>query len=266
MTRLMRAEARWVGIAVFSCLASTAASETVRIRGSELAFAQLSSLRERLVQSSPGISIDWTGYGSRTAVPALLEGTGDFAVMARELDDAERELLERFSIEVAEHVLGLDALAVVVHPSNPVESLGLFQLRSIFSGGVVGWHGVGGPDVPIRLVMDHPGSDDVRALERLLFDSERITPASELRETPADVVQSVASEPSALGVVSMTVDRSAVRTIPLHVDDGGPAILPSSTARLRAMSMDSPAPTSRTASCCSWSSSPRSKSGTSSGS
>jgi phosphate transport system substrate-binding protein len=207
-----------------ACLASPLAAETVRIRGSTLAFERLSSLREALARASPDLSIDWTGYGSRSGIAALIQGDAELAVSSRELEDFERELLARLSIDLVEHVLALDGLAVIVHPSNSIESLSLAQLGRIVAGSVVGWHGVGGPDSPIRLVMPQRHSGEVRTLERLLVD-----PASssvEFRETSSAVVDSVASDPRALGVVSMSEDRSAVKTVALRSGEGGPAVLP----------------------------------------
>jgi phosphate transport system substrate-binding protein len=222
--------AKTIFIAAVAVFALNADAETVRIRGSALAFERLSSLRDFLERSAGDVEIDWTGYGSETAVPALLEGTADLVIVSRELEDFERELLTRSSVEVAEHILALDGLAIVVHPSNPVETLALSQLRSIFTGSLVAWHGVGGPDSRIRLVMPSRYSGDRRMLERHLFGSaeraEGIEGVVEIRETPVAIVESVAKDPSALGVVSMSVDRRPVKTLPIRADDGAPAFLP----------------------------------------
>jgi len=44
-----------------------------------------------------------------------------------------------------------DALAVIVHPDNPVENLSLEQVKKIYSGEITNWKQVGGNDAPINL-------------------------------------------------------------------------------------------------------------------
>ena len=48
--------------------------------------------------------------------------------------------------------MGLDGLAVVVHPSNPVAQLTMDQLRDIFRGIVTNWKEVGGNDKSITIL------------------------------------------------------------------------------------------------------------------
>ena len=51
-----------------------------------------------------------------------------------------------------EHTVAGDAIAVVIHPSNPVEGLSIPQLSDIFSGKITNWQEVGGEDRPIVLL------------------------------------------------------------------------------------------------------------------
>ena len=51
-----------------------------------------------------------------------------------------------------EHTVAGDAIAVVVHPSNPVNRLTIPQLSDIFSGKITNWLEVGGEDRPIVLL------------------------------------------------------------------------------------------------------------------
>ena len=58
-----------------------------------------------------------------------------------------------------------DLIAVITHPSNPVDSLTLDQVRKIFSGEYSNWSQVGGTDLPVQLVTSR---DTPAALESLL--------------------------------------------------------------------------------------------------
>jgi len=61
-----------------------------------------------------------------------------------EVDQAKTKGVNPYEIQVA-----TDALAVVVHPSNPVSELTIAQVSAIFANLITNWKEVGGNDAPI---------------------------------------------------------------------------------------------------------------------
>ncbi len=57
--------------------------------------------------------------------------------------------LQKAGKPVKEVIIAYDALAVIVNPSNPVSKLTREQLEGIFTGKIVNWKQVGGPDMKI---------------------------------------------------------------------------------------------------------------------
>ena len=51
----------------------------------------------------------------------------------------------------AEHVLGLDGIAVIVSKANPVQSLTKEQLARVFAGEITNWRQLGGPSAGINV-------------------------------------------------------------------------------------------------------------------
>jgi phosphate transport system substrate-binding protein len=51
----------------------------------------------------------------------------------------------------AEHVLGLDGIAVIVSKANPVQSLTNEQLARVFAGEITDWRQLGGPSAGINV-------------------------------------------------------------------------------------------------------------------
>ena len=90
-------------------------------------------------QLHPEVQIAVTGGGSGTGIAALINGTVDMANASRRIKDEERDDAEANGIEPVEHVVAGDAIAIVVHPSNPVEGLTIPQLSAIFSGQISNW-------------------------------------------------------------------------------------------------------------------------------
>lgn len=108
--------------------------------------------------------------GSSTGFKALDNDTAEIAMASRRIKPAEIDKLARFgklSGAEAEHVIGLDALVVAVHASNPVSQLTIGQVRQIYSGEIRNWRELGGPDLAIR-----PLHRDIESGTRATFDSE----------------------------------------------------------------------------------------------
>lgn len=56
-----------------------------------------------------------------------------------------------------EHLIGFDAVRVVIHPNNPLKALSIEQLANIFSGKITNWSALGGNDTAIKAYI--PPSD-----------------------------------------------------------------------------------------------------------
>ncbi len=86
-------------------------------------------------------------HGSSTGFRALQSGEADIAMASRSIKGSEVENLVSLGDMLsfsAEHVIAIDGLAVIVHPSNPVNELTKKQIAQIFSGEIKNWSEVGG--------------------------------------------------------------------------------------------------------------------------
>lgn len=82
----------------------------------------------------PNVNVQIEGKGSSTAPPALIEGTSQLGPMSREMKSKEKDEFEsKYGYKPTEIKVAVDALGVFVHKDNPIESLSLKQLDSIFS-------------------------------------------------------------------------------------------------------------------------------------
>ena len=94
----------------------------------------------------PATSIEVSGGGSGTGIAALINGTADIANSSRRMEPREIATAERVLGKVPVlHVVGYDALAIFVHPANPLRELTLDQLGQIYSekGPVTRWSDLG---------------------------------------------------------------------------------------------------------------------------
>ncbi len=118
-----------------------------------------------------------------------------------------------------------DLIAVITHPSNPVNSLTLDQVRKIFSGEYANWSQVGGTDMPIQLVT----SRDPAALESLLDthlapSAARVPLLSFLFVGVAETEGAVGFLPTAsIEQLEFIRTHGAIKKIAIRKDDHSPA-------------------------------------------
>ena len=99
--------------------------------------------------------IEIQAHGSKTAFEGLQNGLCDIGMASRKIKPDEQKKISPFlgdlTSNASEHVLALDGIAVIVHPSNPVKVLTIGQLADIFSGVIYDWSQVGGQKGPISV-------------------------------------------------------------------------------------------------------------------
>lgn len=103
-----------------------------RIKGSDTVLPVAQQTAERFMALNPDARVTVTGGGTGVGISALLDGTTDIAMASRPIKFSEKMKVKTAGKEVEEVIVAYDALAVVVHPSNPVKQLTRQQLEDIF--------------------------------------------------------------------------------------------------------------------------------------
>lgn len=112
------------------------------------------------------------------AFEALLEGSASVGMSARRITKSEARALRadgagNMVSPRQEHVIAVDSMIVITHPSNPVKELNKEQLRGIFSGKITNWSQLGGEDRDINVVMQNDGTAGYDYFMSYLFDEFR---------------------------------------------------------------------------------------------
>jgi phosphate transport system substrate-binding protein len=186
---------------------------------------------EALAEQHPAVRLQLQASGSASAPTALIAGTTRLGPMSRAMSEAERAAFTaRHGYPPLEVEVARDALAVVVHRHNPLESLTPAELDAIFSAsrrcGAVSpidrWSQLG-VDLPGRIVLHGrnvaSGTHDLFRLRGLCGGRFRLR----VNEHPgsAAVAAAVASEPSAIGYVGLNHLTPAVRAVARrHAESG----------------------------------------------
>lgn len=123
----------------------------IQNKGSDTLVNLAQAWAEEYKKVNPKVAIAVSGGGSGTGIAALINGTVDIANSSRAMKDEERqEALKNNGKEVQEFIVGMDALAVFIHPKNPITGLTLEEVACIYGEGgkCTNWSDIRGTVVP----------------------------------------------------------------------------------------------------------------------
>lgn len=207
----------------------------VRVIGYNDMAEMLGALGTAFTTRQPGVAFAFTLKGTRTAPPALTDGTSAFAPMGAEFtrDDLAR-YRARWGAEPVAFRIAHDSIdprarsspiGVFVNAANPLVRLTLAQLRGVLSGRILRWSQLGvavpaGAIHPIGLAAD-------RALG--LYMRDRLLAGGSFAPGYIGFVQSraavaaIAHDPLALGFGDLSHAGPGVKILHLSERAGGPS-------------------------------------------
>jgi phosphate transport system substrate-binding protein len=205
----------------------------IQNKGSDTLVNLALAWAERYREINPDISIAVTGGGSGTGIAALINGTVDIANASRQMNEEEIAEARANGIEPVEFLVAIDAIAVVIHPDNPVDRLTLAQLADIFTGRITNWQEVGGYDESIILVSRETNSGThVYFLEEVVRGGDEnnpdiFAPQTLLMPSSVGITSEVRRNPRAIGYDGLGYVTEDEKVIAVATDANAPYVLPS---------------------------------------
>lgn len=213
--------------------ATPAASFYLENKGSDTMVNLALAWAEHYQMKHPEVRISVSGGGSGTGIAALINGTVHIANASRRIKPEEIAEARAHGIEPVEFVVARDAIAVIVHPENPVSRLTLQQVSDIYSGKINNWAEVGGENRPIvRLSRETNSGTHVYFLETVLRLGDKnnhtlfamdtlLLPSSE------GIVYELRQNPNAIGYDGLGYVPPDLKTMAIARAEGEPYVLPS---------------------------------------
>ena len=211
---------------------STAAQTYIENKGSDTLVNLAMAWAEAYQHNHSEVQISVTGGGSGTGFAALINGTIDIANASRDIKDEEITAARAAGFEPVEFIVANDAIAVVVHPDNPVEQLTLEQVARIYMGEISNWSELGGEDRPIvRLSRETNSGTHVYFLETVIRlgnteDKSIFSADTLLLPSSEGIIAEVSDNPNAIGYDGLGYITPGVKTIALARRAGEPYIMP----------------------------------------
>jgi len=227
-------------LSLTSCAPASSADGTpapsttyIENKGSDTIVNLALAWAERYQSEHQDIRISVTGGGSGTGIASLINGTVDIANSSRQIKQEEIDEAKSKGTDPIEFIIARDAIAVIVHPDNPVNELTLQQISDIYSGKITNWMDVGGEDRPIvKLSRETNSGTHVYFLETVLrlgnSDDETLFSMDTLLLPSSEgIIVEVRQNPNAIGYDGLGYVPKDLKTIAIANEVGGAYVLPS---------------------------------------
>ncbi|MCY1413001.1 phosphate binding protein [compost metagenome] len=160
------------------------------------------------------VRVDIAAHGSSTGFVALGRGEADLAAASRPINDSEVRQLQALGdlrAAAAEQVIGLDGVAVIVHPDNPLPQLTTGQLAQIFSGQVQRWEQLGVAGGAIHLYARDDRSGTYETFKALVLEPQHgeLSPKAQRFESSDELAARVGADRQAIGFSSLAAVHGA---------------------------------------------------------
>lgn len=125
-------------------------SGSISVVGSTALQPLVDSIAKEFTSENPDVSIDVQGGGSGAGLTAVLDKTAEIGMsdVKAEVKIQDAEKLKAF----VDHIICLQAFAVVVSKDVTITNLSKVQIQDIFQGKITNWNQVGGKDEEIVVV------------------------------------------------------------------------------------------------------------------
>ena len=179
--------------------------DTVATDGSTSMEKVIGYLSEAYMEENAGVKVTYNPTGSGSGIQAVQEGRCDIGLSSRNLKDEEKA-------DLVGTVVAIDGIAIIVNPKNAVNDLSIEQIAALYKGEITNWSEVGGADAPVVLIGREAASGTRDGFESIT-DTEDLCKYSQELTSTGDVVQTVASNPNAIGYASLAAVKDTVKMI-----------------------------------------------------
>jgi phosphate transport system substrate-binding protein len=141
---------------------------------------------------------------AREAIARLFNDTIKLVVASRPLNAEERAVAANAKLQFSEYKIAIDAIAVIVNVSNPVERLRTSQLDSILTGKIETWNQAGGTSSsPIELCFPSRNSGTFETVGEKIIRGGVFAKPSAVTATSPEMVEFISGHPDAIGMLGL---------------------------------------------------------------
>lgn len=221
--------------AAAACGGGNSSRTVIQNKGSDTLVQVAQAWAEAYAEVNPEVAIAVTGGGSGTGISAMINGTVDLANASRQMKEEEIEAAQANGVDPVEFTVGYDALAIFLHPANPIESMTLEQLAEIYGedGEIDTWSQLGitvpgcNSDEIVRVSRQNNSGTYVYFREAVLGPTRDFKLGSRDMHGSTDVVDLVANTPCAIGYSGLAYQSDHIKMPSIALTPDATPIMPS---------------------------------------
>jgi len=179
------------------------AQDKIVVDGSTTVGPIAKAFAEYYMKANQGVNITVSESGSGNGAKSLINAACDVATMSRPMKSSEKTSAKDAGVMVVENIVAMDGIAMIVHPSNPVEGLTIEQIKKIYLGKITNWKSVGGPDSKIVVISRETNSGTYETFETMVLDKQKMASGVEYVGSSGAIRQRILSTEGAIGFVGL---------------------------------------------------------------
>ncbi len=195
-------------------------AEKVVLEGSTTVLPIAQKAAEVFMKNNPDADLSVRGGGSGVGIASIIDGTCDIADSSRAIKQDELGKAAKRGRDLKAHVIAMDGITHIVHPSNTVTNLTRAQIKEIYTSHAVNWKKFGGPDLKIVVISRDSSSGTFEAFSEMVLDKKKVRPDAIMQASNQGIASIVARTPGAIGYVGLGYVSPSVKAISV---DGVPS-------------------------------------------
>ncbi|MBU2045000.1 MAG: phosphate ABC transporter substrate-binding protein [Candidatus Omnitrophica bacterium] len=188
-------------------------AESLTIKGSTTVLPIAQACAESFMDDNSGADISVQGGGSSVGIAAIIDGTTDIGNASRPIKDSELAQAASRGVSPKAHVVAMDGIVVIVHPSNSLTALTKSQIKDIYTGKISHWSSLGASGGKIVVIGRDSASGTFEAFTELALSKAKTRPDALLEASNQAVATVVAKTPGAIGYVGLGFVTDKVKAL-----------------------------------------------------
>jgi phosphate transport system substrate-binding protein len=197
--------------------AAAASGEEIRIGGGGAALLAVFQPIKPHFEKATGITLVNLQSSPKGGLINLIEGRVDITAAAHSVEGLIAALrADGVGFDPATLVgqeVGINRIALFVHPGNPITRLTKEQVKGIFSGRITNWQEVGGDDRDVLVVWGRGTPGQNADFTRRVLDGESVTPRALETTNYVEIRETIAATPEAIGIDPISVANASIKVV-----------------------------------------------------
>ncbi len=197
------------------CLMVGLFAQQLVIQGSTTVFSIAQSAAEAYMEKNSDADIMVRGGGSGTGIAALIDGVTDIAISSRPIKTKEIKQAREKGVNPVGTVIAYDGMAVIVHPSNPINKITIEELNKIYTGSTTNWSKFGGKGTIVVMSRDAE-SGTFEVFNEKILKGAKLTNKAIMLASNLEVLRAVEQTPGAIGYVGIGYLSDKVKMLKIN--------------------------------------------------